>query len=144
MPRGYPDYFGQSIFPKYGTITIDDQVVNCPQGVVTTIHNIEGKGRIYGGAFATGAGTPDTTDELQIIIDGITLFNITMYDFWDIFSPVEDHLPMRFLYYDTGSPKFRLAYIKDFTYEKSFVIKYKSKAVGGVFIISRYIYANIV
>jgi len=50
MPRGYPDYFGQSIFPQYGqaySIVLSGTLNAYPHS--TVLFDITGKGLILGG-----------------------------------------------------------------------------------------------
>jgi len=50
MARGYPDFFGFSVFPQYGPFQVQVAAgVNCPNGATTQVITIAGKGATYGG-----------------------------------------------------------------------------------------------
>jgi len=50
MARGYPDFFGQSVFPQYGPFQVQAVAgLNCPDSATTQIIEILGKGSTYGG-----------------------------------------------------------------------------------------------
>jgi len=50
MARGYPDFFGMSVFPQYGPFQVEAEVaVNCPNAATTPVIAIAGKGVTYGG-----------------------------------------------------------------------------------------------
>jgi len=50
MARGYPDFFGFSIFPQYGTFSLDEALGQvCASGATTEITEVLGKGVTYGG-----------------------------------------------------------------------------------------------
>jgi len=70
MPRGYPDYFGQSIFPKYGKTRLktqdDDTVTN---NATETVLTITGKGRIFGGWIKCLVETASNNFWVKLYID---------------------------------------------------------------------------
>lgn len=50
MARGYPDFFGMSVFPQYGPFQVDAAIaVNCPDSAITQVIALAGKGVTYGG-----------------------------------------------------------------------------------------------
>jgi len=50
MARGYPDFFGFSVFPQYGPFQVQAAVgINCPNAATTPVIEILGKGATYGG-----------------------------------------------------------------------------------------------
>jgi len=73
MARGYPDFYGISIFPKYGSPTIDPAVlINCPNAATTQVFYVAGKGRIYGGSLrlVLAVGFP-VACQLALLVDGV-------------------------------------------------------------------------
>jgi len=70
MARGYPDFFGFSIFPFYGAIRYTGETLKVlPGGVETEIFTIIGKGRIWGGEWQVIHGTNLPAISLNIYID---------------------------------------------------------------------------
>jgi len=79
MARGYPDFYGYEIVPKYGT-PVDE--IKAAAIVVTgnweTVFNITGKGRTYGGYIVLSSILEAfTTALLRVIIDGVTFTLLT-------------------------------------------------------------------
>jgi len=75
MARGYPDFYGYEIIPKYGLPNLEvwgtDDIAN---GDTATLINAVGKGRSYQGyIWFYGLGTVHHTAMLSIIIDGVTI-----------------------------------------------------------------------
>ena len=63
MAKGYPDFFGFSMFPWYGGIIRSAFATTCPADTVTPIHAIVSKGSIVGG-YLQLTGVADITDIL--------------------------------------------------------------------------------
>ena len=71
--RGYPDFFGYSLFPRYGIPVGENKMwTNVPNGGVETIFSIAGGGRTYGG-FVKYYGDEDLFNMTAItaILDGV-------------------------------------------------------------------------
>lgn len=50
MARGYPDFFGMSVFPQYGPFQVESATgINCPNAATTQVIALAGKGVTYGG-----------------------------------------------------------------------------------------------
>lgn len=71
MARGYPDYFGQSIWPKYGTpiYTLDSDHV-LPSGEVGTLLSISMPGVLFSLDIGVQALEVMTLSLLTLTIDG--------------------------------------------------------------------------
>ena len=79
MARGYPDFYGQEIFPKYG-LPVDEVKASAiiVSGNWETVFNIIGKGRTYGGWIRlTGILDIWTTSLIRVIIDDVTFTLLT-------------------------------------------------------------------
>jgi len=55
MAKGYPDFFGQSIFPIYGSLNVDEDVSDLTGTESAILHQITGKGSIVGGSVTITA-----------------------------------------------------------------------------------------
>lgn len=86
MPRGYPDYFGQSVFAGPGNQTIRATgAAAVAAGVETDIITVVGRGSLFGG-WIEGLTTDDAADQwIKVYIEGNLLEfnsigNMLMYD----------------------------------------------------------------
>ena len=79
MARGYPDFFGMSIFPTYGELDLDTGDYPIVAPAAGTVHNLAFKGVLAGGwdyAFPVSA---DLTNYGMIItVDGNAIVNINL------------------------------------------------------------------
>lgn len=90
MSRGYPDFFGYSIFPNYGTTyrtLANDSLIMVDE--TQEEWNISGKGVILGGWMAIGNITDINKCILTVKIDGQTNQFRSMYwmDWYNIITP---------------------------------------------------------
>lgn len=73
MAKGYPDYFGQSIWPKYGTMFIELDSVDTSDASETTVVEKTGPGvwtSYFGVISSLGAATTFT---IRLYVDGVLL-----------------------------------------------------------------------
>ncbi len=71
MAKGYPDYFGTSIWPKYGTaILAGGDAMFAIAGATTTVLSIDGQGVLVMAriSYAFGAGYLESA--MRLIVDG--------------------------------------------------------------------------
>jgi len=71
MPRGYPDYFGQSIFPKYGGARRKSFYSVIVANTENDIVVVSGKGVIFGGWLYSNYGSKQEDDIIRIYVDEI-------------------------------------------------------------------------
>ena len=76
MAKGYPDFFGYSVFPYYGDLLNQDVLV---PGVVAldtaTLFEISHKGILFGGYLYLFSTDAPPTDLLVITVDGSVVFS---------------------------------------------------------------------
>lgn len=74
MARGYPDWFGQSIFPWYGgTSEINSGLMTIPAETTKTLVTIEGKGVMYNIEIWIDTPTHHPTDGAELYIDNVQI-----------------------------------------------------------------------
>jgi len=118
MARGYPDFFGQRIFPRYGVPTSDIAILlNCPNGATTEVFSIVGPGRTYGGGlhFFSANDFPIAV-QLALTIDGV------LYNTYSLAWLLERNYTQRgdyfvqLLQFDAGDDEYEVAFLPDFTF----------------------------
>jgi len=74
MARGYPDYFGQGIFPKYGGARriAGSKTVNA--GNTETLFTVSGKGIIYGGEMFINNTPGHHSDVFTLYVDSVLIY----------------------------------------------------------------------
>jgi len=78
MARGYPDFYGYQIVPKYGMPTFETKIATVfPTAAWENVFNIAGKGRSYGGhVFLYGVNDVTASSMIRVTIDGV-VFTLT-------------------------------------------------------------------
>lgn len=77
MAKGYPDFFGQSIWPKYGTMIVDSDSVDTAGAAETDVLTLTGAGvwtYLLGILTPLAAGGEYT---IRLYVDGGLLFILT-------------------------------------------------------------------
>jgi hypothetical protein len=126
MPRGYPDWFGQPQFPKYGSARYDNGSEIITEVGEKTILEVITKGRTYGGmvyVYGSGASIHDT---VHLYVDGKLLIsrgfdNARDYNFSEGYVS-----PLILAYYDTLTPHYAFNINRDITFDLSFKVTYST------------------
>ena len=143
MARGYPDYFGYSVFPNFGQmigVAIDEAIPG--GGAVNDIVNIVGKGKTYSGFFYFNMGGNNGVGiTVRAIIDG-NLYgtNNLRFDYTSGFTETE-HALLRLVYYNETSFVSSWAIGKDWTFGQSFIIRITSGAGAPGLVLGRFHYS---
>lgn len=148
MARGYPDFFGYQVVPKYGTPVYEQKLA----AIVATLNwenifTITGKGRTYGGYIYTAAVNNSFTNSyLRTTIDGV------QFD-WPYPSVELD----RAIYRVTTKPFALTMYVrtaltwelnwtaeKDFTFGQSFIVDFFNGSAGNVTIDGIFMWGRVI
>ena len=91
MARGYPDYFGQSIFPKYGGARQEVQnKVSVPAGTTKSIVTVTGKGVMYQAGIQVLGYTAAYSDRFYLYVDNSLLATVS-FEWKRDYSPMILH-----------------------------------------------------
>ena len=75
MAKGYPDYFGQSVWPKHGSMRTDDELVGVIAGLDTeTILLATGLGVLHGATIFINSTVLPAGIEFILTVDGIIVY----------------------------------------------------------------------
>lgn len=124
MARGHPDYFGMSVFPKFGPFNREYVVKAITSIGYTTLIDIEGKGQIYGGVSHVSSGVAILNDYYYILIDGVDAGAYPFSYLYDHGYFSQPFLPVSLLRYDKVSHDMDVLFGARFTFEQTFQIKY--------------------
>jgi len=75
MARGYSDFFGQSIFFRFGTFTRVDAAVVVDANVETPIIALAGKGQLYHGFMGVSGAIHCGDSEVRLYVDGLLVYS---------------------------------------------------------------------
>lgn len=79
MAKGYPDYFGQSIWPKYGSPIVSGTVtVECPGSATTTFYSISAQGVLFSARIKVYPATWNDATCIRLYVDD-ALFEVCYF-----------------------------------------------------------------
>lgn len=130
MARGYPDYFGYSMFPYYGALLdMDDTGVLAAGAFVDTLA-LAHKGMIRGGYLHFWGGAPAINLELTITPDGNNLgmhaVSTWMNNGWT--KPEGNALYLTF--YNDATQHFMLSFVPGFPFDISYSLRIENTSAG--------------
>ena len=123
MARGYPDFFGQLIVPKYGTAYTQVSLVPTV-GAATDedIFSLAYKGRIYGGYFELSRPVGDPFCTLRVLIDGQTVCQLSLVNFMERGFVIPAVSPLFVIFYAPVIARYVFAMTPDMVFEQTFVV----------------------
>lgn len=128
MARGYPDFFGHNLFPKYGLLgKQDEQSTLIANGATGTIFTLSQKGVVYGGWIncVLSAGNPSNlTVYFNIDTAEMTMMNPYIVMGNGMFKP--GYSLYHILFYDTVQNKVILGMPQGATFGTLFEVKIKN------------------
>lgn len=144
MPRGYPDYFGMSIFPKYGLNSQETGVKACAPGY-TTLFTVSGKGRSSGGTIIIYDDDFSVSDQLLIDIDGNNIMIQMISKLYEYNLTDDDCDFIRLKTYKTSTIKtIVMTFVKGITFDQSFSTRYRVMGVGNVQVNYNFLWTQII
>lgn len=124
MPRGYPDYFGRAMFPKYGTgLVANHLITNHLLEREVTMFSIAGKGRLYYGWLYSYNITDTGAISISIEVDGTEIFDEVLTTFRDRHFQQINITPVFLVMYKTVLKQFVFGFSGDITFEQTYVVK---------------------
>jgi len=122
MAKGYPDFFGFSIFPQYGSFQFDVINVNVPNLVNTELVAVAGKGVTHSGIIEVSGTDLSLTDYFTVVVDSTLIQYVDIEDiFPGGFTTVKDY-PMTCSYWRYSDEKYKFKINSGITFRDSFAI----------------------
>jgi len=123
MARGYPDFFGQLIVPKYGTAYTQAQLaLTVLRGENEDIFALAWKGRIYGGYFELSGTYDESLTTIRVIIDGQTVNQLATQDFINRGLVTPAVAVLFCVFYSPVIERYVFALTPDMVFEQTFVV----------------------
>jgi len=136
MAKGYPDFFGQSVFPHYGAlqqIAGDDILI----GVATsTLINLEMKGSIQSGNvnWTQMVAGYENAYVFQIWVDGTLVEQVTMDHLQYGYTISAKAMIFRTLVYDEVHPMYECEIAAPITFINSFQLRAQCMSALGSYV----------
>ena len=132
MPRGYPDYFGQSIFPKYGVFTKENGTTTIAALSTDTVIKVTDKGRTYGARLHIDESFDVSNCVFRLVIDGTIVYDTTPAVSLKHNITEEGQAPFYLRRYDSIDNSYTLCLSKDITFEQSLEITFQNVTANSV------------
>ncbi len=143
MARGYPDYFGQSIWPKYGTIIVATDTFTIGAMTDDDVISISGMGVFYHFRVYLNCAVAMGSSQLSLRADGVTLAFVQpeVCPYYDV--PFGGRSPLQLSWYEPDETYLVATLGVEVPFHDSFILRVLnavgSNITGGV----RYGYYNV-
>jgi len=136
MAQGLPDWH-RKVLLFYGSAIQDAGTTDCPDGVETTLFEVEGQGIIYDGLVMSGNSDPSVT-YIRIKVDDISIFYRTVLQLFNDNITGNHNFRMSVARYIAASDTFSALINAPITFDVKFNISIK-QATG----VQKTIYHNL-
>jgi hypothetical protein len=145
MARGYPDFFGYSIFPWFG-VNHSQEVLTALilSGVIADVFNLPYKGVIKGGflEFSLGDGAGFVT--LSLSVDGDTVFAFTL-EYMRNKALVQSGSHLVFLKkYDPDALLFTVGFTPDISFGQEYILTAQPTGAANLAVAGELLYTRII
>jgi len=123
MAKGYPDFFGFSMFPYYGSLLDSLVMGNLLPSTTADVTSLTGKNHIFGGCLRVFNLSDPTDLTVQILVDGAIVQNLT---YGNLFRYNESSKPISLVVYTELSYEKELLsmrFMGGITVEDGFIIR---------------------
>jgi len=145
--KGYPDFFGFSIFPQFGAYQYTDSgAIIVAANTWGTIFDISAKGRIYTGYIAIqDLGLADTsTIFVEMTVDGQLMYSFTLDVMQQIGHNQPFDLPFVLTAYDKKTNYYNVVLQSDFSFSQSVLVRVFTDATAQIFVHGYLIWAKVI
>lgn len=143
MGKGYPDYFGYSVFPQFGTFKNEAIAVAIAGGATETIIDITNKGKIYSGYIDISI-TRLQEAFLNLTVDGTTLAYLTPFAMKTRDFRGGLDLPFILSYYDVIAGMCTVVFQTDITFISQYKLEIQNTTAFVANITGNVLWANVV
>jgi len=130
MAKGFPDYFGQSIWPKYGTMLTDDELVaGVAPGATATILYVTGQGQLRNASlFINGMGNPASI-YILITVDGVLVYANPLYTIMYYFGDTPSDVIAQCTLYDIVAGIYSIVINREIPFVSSFKVEILNNSI---------------
>lgn len=143
MARGYPDFFGISIIPKYGTTYRATGVAVVTASDRTDIITVTGKGILFGGTIDAYNGGNQQNSDIYLYIDGNLVLNYSWVGLKTYNYSMVAIKGYELTMFDNNGGYYGAYLNFDMPFEKSFTLTYNELAGNTPTVSAKLTYANV-
>lgn len=146
MAKGYPDFFGFSIFPQFGAYQFTDSgAIIVAANTFGTVFDVNSKGKIYSGFINVQTlGLADTaTIFLEMTIDGQIMYSQTLDVMLQIGFTGALDVPFTLTNYNRKTNYYTFSFQSDLSFSQSVLVRIFTDATAQIFVHGYLIWAKV-
>ena len=143
MAKGYPDYFGQSVFPKYGPMTILSSLVPLIGAGTTTLVTVDGQGNLSYLELNMISAAGLTSAQFAMYIDGSKIQDMNLQFMMDRAIVVGSNQPLVLSYAKLIDYTFQIELSHALPYGLSFKLTVQTGAIENALVSVRAGYHSV-
>jgi len=144
MPRGYPDYFGQSIIPRYGSAKKQDGLVSSiAHGSSKWVLNISTKGIIHGGYVAFSNVSDPQYVTIIVFVDLVNVMGFGLHNIMHYFNTIETLVPVFPVIYDTAGNEYCIGLHGELPFESQYGVSVSNQTGSTINLSAMLYYSEI-
>lgn len=133
MARGYPDFFGYSVFPGPGTgASSGGGVTAVAAGATETLIELNLKGSVFGGHLYGDDLGPNGLYNIRVIVDGITIDDCWLNNMYLLGEHHDTGFLLALYYYNKEDNDFALRVVEDLSFGYQFKLACQNADVNDV------------
>lgn len=142
MAKGYPDYFGQSIWPKYGTMLYDTYDDTVPPGGSDTLIDLIIQGQVAWGSIRLWSAT-ELFVQLWLTVDD--MIDLYMDDDYFLLTNIPGTMGYPYLctYNDSGKAWLNLAQSFPIPFHTNYKMRIKNLGANDIVVFANWGYYDI-
>jgi len=145
MAKGYPDYFGYSMFPFYGApVKIDGATGLIISTGTGNLFNVTVKGSILSGWIGVNSVDLDSLIHMYLTIDGVEMFQTTLSSMLQNNLTKEGESLIYLTRYEPETGYYALAISKGISFSSQFKLDIYNDTTGNAFGVGILYYNNVI
>lgn len=132
MARGYPDYFGQSIFPRYGDTIPVDYGVTATAHATTQLLSLTDKGFLLSASIEINGLGDNWSDFIKITVDGQDIPHESFSELYEQNIIHENDFIMWLTCYDINTQRYAISIIRNLQFQESLVVSYVNQSANNI------------
>jgi len=147
MAKGYPDFFGFSIFPQFGAYQYTDSgAIVVAADTYGTIFDIDSKGKVYTGYLHIQTlGLANTASIfVEMTVDGQMIISRPLDVLLQIGFTGALDVPFILTDYNKDTNYFTIVFMSDFSFSQSVLVRIYTDATAQIFVHGYLIWAKVI
>ena len=144
MARGYPDFFGYSVFPTWGPANMQDHLVDTVNPFnIETVYELTQKGTIYGGWLRMYDSLAGGGSFIRCTIDGVLLSRRTPEQMLLYTLTYDESMPFFVTLHDIPGQNWIIQFSRGVNFGYQYKLELEHVGLGAIDIEGKLFYAYV-